>query len=135
VPQASSLPVEVLKMAAIETLSSVQDWNILWEAQKAEDAGGLLVFKRSPICPTSHFVEANFNRFVNALPQSKDLKIVSVDVVNARPVSQRIAADTKIRHESPQALLISRGQNIIWNASHGDVDEAALTQALAAAKV
>jgi bacillithiol system protein YtxJ len=122
-------------MADIESLSSIEAWTGLWDAQKAESAGALLVFKRSPICPTSHFVEGNFNRFIGALPPSKYVKIVSVDVVNARPVSQRIAADTKIRHESPQALLIGRGQSVIWNASHGDVDDEALTKALAAAKV
>ena len=122
-------------MADIESLTSVEAWTALWEAQKAASAGALLVFKRSPICPTSHFVESNFNRFIGALPPSKDVKIVSVDVVNARPVSQRIAADTKIRHESPQALLIGRGQNVVWNASHGEIDDAALTQAVAAAKV
>jgi bacillithiol system protein YtxJ len=117
-------------MAEIETLNNIQDWTTLWDAQKTEHAGALLVFKRSPVCPTSHFVESQFTRFVAQLPQSKDLKIVSVDVIAARPVSQRIAADTGIRHESPQALLIGPGQHVIWHASHGEVDEQSLSKAL-----
>jgi bacillithiol system protein YtxJ len=122
-------------MADIQPITDINEWITLWEAEKAEDAGALLVFKRSPICPTSHFVEGIFNRYVKNLPESKDLKIISVDVVGARPLSQRIAADTKIKHESPQALLISRGQNVLWNASHGAIDDESLTKALAVAKV
>ena len=122
-------------MAEIQAINDIDEWTTLWEAEKAEDAGALLVFKRSPICPTSHFVEGIFNRYVAKLPASKDLKIISVDVVGSRAVSQRIAADTKIRHESPQALLISRGQSVLWNASHGAIDDEALTKALAVAKV
>ena len=122
-------------MAEMETLSDLNEWELLWDAQKAEDAGGLLVFKRSPSCPVSHSVERDFEEFVAKLPSSKDLNIVRVDVVSARAVSQRIAADTKIGHESPQALLISRGQNVTWHASHHSVTEEALKSALDTAKV
>ena len=118
-------------MADIVPIVDNEAWAALWSAEKAEGSGALLVFKRSPICPTSHFVEGIFNRYVAKLPASKELKIISVDVVGARPVSQRIAADTQIRHESPQALLIGPGQKVLWNASHGDIDDESLTKALA----
>src|SRR5438067_10338752 len=107
-------------MATITPLMSIPEWQALWDAQKSESAGGLLVFKRSPICPTSHFVEGIFNRYVKDLPESKDLRIVSVDVIGARPVSQQIAKDTGVWHESPQAILIRAGQKVAWDASHGE---------------
>ena len=121
-------------MADILPLHDVNAWSALWDTEKSETAGALLVFKRSPICPTSHFVEGIFNRYIAELPAAKDLKIVSVDVIAARAVSQRIAADTLVRHESPQAILIGRGQKVLWNASHGAIDDEALTTALAGAK-
>lgn len=118
-------------MAKINPLASIEDWQKAWEAQKADNADSLLIFKRSPICPTSHFVEGVFTRFVDALPDSP-LRIVSVDVIGARPVSQQIAKDTGVRHESPQAILIRAGQKIAWHASHECVDDEALEKNLAA---
>ena len=122
-------------MAEIKALTDMADWELLWDAQKAEDAGGLLVFKLSPVCPTSHAAEEVFRKFVAALPSSKDLQIVSVDVIAARPISRRIAEVTGIKHESPQALLISRGQNVLWHESHMDITAKAMSDALATAKV
>ena len=115
-------------MAKIQLLTDVAEWQALWERARAEGSERFLIFKLSPICPTSHFVERIFNNFVAALPENPNLHIYSVDVIGARPVSQRIAADTKIPHESPQALLIKGGQRIAWHASHGDVDSDALKQ-------
>lgn len=121
-------------MAQIDTLSTLQDWQTLWDAQKSSGAGALLVFKRSPVCPTSHFVEGVFRRYIEKLPDVPALRIVSVDVIGARPVSQKIAADTGVRHESPQALLIHAGQKVAWHASHGDVDEESLETQLGVKK-
>ena len=118
-------------MAKIKPISTVSEWQALWEAQQAAPAGALLVFKRSPICPTSHFVEGVFTQFIAGLPDSADLTVVSVDVIGARSVSQRVAADTGIRHESPQVLLIGAGQKILWHDSHGGIDEEALRTHLA----
>ena len=122
-------------MSEIKDLNDMADWEAMWDEQKAEDAGGLLVFKRSPVCPTSFTAEERFRKFVSSLPESKDLRIVSVDVIAARPISRRIAELTGIKHESPQALLISRGQNVRWHASHLDITEDSLAEALLAAKV
>lgn len=121
-------------MATIENLGSLEEWQKLWDAQKSAGAGALLIFKRSPVCPTSHFVEGIFTRYVEKLPEATALRIVSVDVIGARPVSQKIAADTGVRHESPQALLIRAGQKVVWHASHGAVDEEALEEQIGVKK-
>lgn len=113
-------------MAKIQSLTDVVDWQTLWERARPDGAERYLIFKLSPICPTSHTAERNFNTFVAALPEDPNLHIYSVDVIGARPVSQHIAADTGIQHESPQALLIMGGQRIAWQASHGDINAAAL---------
>lgn len=113
-------------------LKDEPEWDALWAAQKNTAAARLLIFKKSPICPTSHWVEDAFNKFVSVLggPQVQSLDIVVVDVVNQRPLSRKIAADTGVTHQSPQALLIAPGGKVTWHASHGDVDEEALAKAL-----
>jgi bacillithiol system protein YtxJ len=118
-------------VAKIENLTDVKQWESLWSSLKESNAPRLLVFKRSPTCPTSHFAERIFLNYVKTLPDNPALHIVSVDVIAARPVSQRIAADTKVQHESPQALLLGPVQKILWHDSHGEITEDALQEALA----
>ena len=115
-------------MAKINPMTDIAQWQKLWEQSKLADAPAILIFKRSQICPTSHFAEGIFNRYIGKLAEKPALQIYSVDVIAARPISRQIAADTGIQHESPQALLIKPGRNVAWNASHGDIDEEALTK-------
>jgi bacillithiol system protein YtxJ len=122
-------------MADIEELTSMANWELAWDEEQSEDAGALLVLKYSPVCPTSVAAEDIFRHFVTELPADKDLRVLAVDVISQRPISQRIAADTGVKHESPQALLISRGGNIIWHASHMDITSEAMREALATAHV
>ena len=117
-------------MATIQNITDLNEWQTLWDALKTPDAAQLCVLKRSPTCSISHAAEHAFDRYVAALPENPKLKIVKVDVISARPVSQRIAADTGIRHESPQVLLIAAGQKVLWSATHHDIDSAALKQHL-----
>ncbi|MCW8133613.1 MAG: DUF2847 family protein [Planctomycetota bacterium] len=119
-------------MPEMPALKDLPQWESLWKAQQA---GGkpLLIFKKSPICPTSHHVESTFNAWLAALDQGvlAKLNLALVDVVNQRPVARKIADDTGVRHESPQALLIAPGGKVLWHASHGDVDEESLDKAVA----
>jgi len=89
-----------------------------------------MVFKFSPRCPTSHFVERVSRKYVQARADAPSIKFIAVDVVNARPTSQQIAADTGVRHESPQALFLAPGQKVLWNASHEAIDDDSLEGAL-----
>jgi bacillithiol system protein YtxJ len=104
-------------MATIQEITAIDTWNALWSELEKPESAPCLVLKHSPRCPTSHFVERVFRKWAKDL-DAGTLRIVAVDVVNARPISQKIAADTNVRHESPQALLIGGGQRILWNDSH-----------------
>jgi len=87
----------------------------LWAA--LEQAGPLLVYKHSPICPVS----ARARRQVHAVAeQQPEFAIYEVDVVRDRETSLAIEERYQVKHESPQALLLSAGQ-ITWHASHGAV--------------
>lgn len=121
-------------MPATTALTELAQWEKLWLEQKQAGARPLLIFKKSPICPTSHHVERTFNTWLAGLDPAatSKLNVVLVDVVNQRPVSRKIAEDVGVRHESPQALLLAPGGKVLWHASHGDVDEESLSKAVAA---
>jgi len=119
----------------IQELKDIKTWELIWDELKSDDAGAVLLFKLSPTCPVSHRAEDQFRKFVDPLPDSKDLRVISVNVVYDRPISQRIAEDTGIQHESPQALLLSRGRNVRWHDSHSSITQESLKQALELAKV
>ena len=85
-----------------------------------------LLFKHSRTCPTSAFAFAEYKQFLEKDP---GVSTAWLDVVARRPLSQGVAADTGVRHESPQALLFHRGQ-VVWHASHGAITVSSLGQAL-----
>ena len=118
-------------MAPIQPVKDVPAWEALWAAQAAADAPPALVFKRSPTCPISHRAEEAYERFAASPAAGTPLRLYRVDVIAARPASQRIAADTGVKHESPQALLLGPGRKVLWHASHDAIDEQALAKAVA----
>ena len=96
----------------------------LEEALKAEVA---VLFKHSTRCPISARAKEEMEEFVR---QHSGVPVYLVDVLAQRPLSQRVAADLRIRHESPQVILIQCGKPI-WHASHRDVTAAALLKMIA----
>jgi len=90
----------------------------------------ILVFKHSATCGPSAMALEEIDE-IEALVEEDglpvDLFIVTVQA--ARAVSNEIEARLRVRHESPQVLLISNGQ-VIWRASHFRVTASAITAAL-----
>jgi bacillithiol system protein YtxJ len=117
-------------MATLHDLKNQSDWDILWTGLKSKNHAFALVLKFSPRCPISLLVERICRKYVQHLPENPRLHIAAADVVNARPLSQQIAADTAVRHESPQAILIAPEQKVLWHASHEAIDEETLEEAL-----
>jgi bacillithiol system protein YtxJ len=98
----------------------------------ALSAPAFLLFKHSLICPTS---AAAFNEYRHFLAGRDDAEVeiptAWLDVRGQRPLSLAVEARTGVRHESPQALYLSRGR-AVWHASHGAITRAGLREALAA---
>jgi bacillithiol system protein YtxJ len=117
-------------MPGITAITAVESWTKLWDEQAAADARVRIVFKQSPRCPISHAMQEAFERFAARLPDAVPVELFRVDVVADREVSLRIAEDTSIRHESPQALFIGPARSILWHASHYSVSESQLEDAL-----
>ena len=93
----------------------------LEEALKAEQA---MLFKHSPRCPVSVWALTEVEEFARRRPATP---VYLVDVLAQRPLSQRIAADLGIPHESPQAILLQRGKPL-WHGSHSEVTADALSR-------
>ncbi len=72
-----------------------------------------VIFKHSTRCSTSAMVKNRLERA--GTPDSIDFYYL--DLLNYRPVSNKIAADFNVRHESPQVLLILNGQ-CVYDESH-----------------
>lgn len=81
----------------------------------------IILFKHSNTCPISAAAYQEMSHV--AAP------ISLVVVQRARDVSQAIAARTGIRHESPQTIILRRGQ-AVWSASHYDITAEAIEEAL-----
>src|SRR5262245_38519205 len=89
----------------------------------------LLLFKHSLSCGTS--AEA-LDELIEHLNDDKlDAEYAIVTVQSHRDLSNAISARLKVRHETPQALLIYDGR-VIWSASHFRVTAVAMQSAIRA---
>jgi len=85
----------------------------------------ILLFKHSPICPTSATAHGAWRAFRAAHP---DVPTLFVDVVGSRSVSRELAQACGVMHQSPQAILFQDGE-ACWDASHWHISEESLTEA------
>jgi len=101
-------------------MKPVESWE-LFEAQ-VRAGGMLLLFKHSPRCGISAMAEEE----IQVAEKNRGFPdVVLVDVLESRALSQRIAAETGIRHESPQVILFRNGTPV-WHCSHQSITAANL---------
>lgn len=77
------------------------------------------VFKHSTSCSISVTVKKNFEKEWG-LPQG-DMPVYYLDLLTYRPISNRIAEQFGVQHQSPQIIIIKDGK-AVYNASHADID-------------
>ncbi|GIQ69291.1 bacillithiol system redox-active protein YtxJ [Xylanibacillus composti] len=105
-------------MAQYRELTSIEDWQ---RELAATDSKPLLVFKHSTVCPISAAAKEEFEAYVNDLKGSaSEPEAVLVKVIESRPVSNQIADDLGVRHESPQLFYVRNGA-ASWHASHNAI--------------
>ena len=98
----------------------------LEEAVRLSYEQPVVIFKHSATCGTSAMAHEEIEAFVEGAPWA-DVFVVSVH--GGRAVSDEIAARFRVRHESPQALVIKNGV-LAWHASHFRVTGEAVAAAL-----
>ena len=78
----------------------------------------VLIFKHSTSCPISSMSLSRFERSFN---EEATFDCYFLDLLAHREVSNQVAERFQVRHESPQAILISKGK-VIFDASHSGID-------------
>ncbi|MCA1567815.1 MAG: bacillithiol system redox-active protein YtxJ [Acidobacteria bacterium] len=85
----------------------------------------VVLFKHSTTCPIS----ARAHHQMEKLSAGAAGRISLLIVQRAGELSRRVAEQTGVRHESPQAIILRNGQ-AVWSASHFDITAEAVEQAV-----
>lgn len=75
-----------------------------------------LIFKHSSRCSISSMARNRLDK--NEFPEGIDFYFL--DIINHRNISNKIAQDFQVHHESPQILLINKG-TCVYNESHSGI--------------
>ncbi|MCA0972772.1 bacillithiol system redox-active protein YtxJ [Halobacillus litoralis] len=103
---------------------SISVLNSQQEFEKAfEENPSFFLMKNSTTCPISAMAYDQFKNF----SESVDFPCYLLHVQESRELSNHIAEQYSVRHESPQVLLF-KGQEVLWHDSHGAITEKTLQQ-------
>jgi bacillithiol system protein YtxJ len=86
----------------------------------------VLIFKHSSRCSVSQLTLDRLQRKWSA--QASVIKPYFLDLIAFRDISNRVAEQFSVEHESPQVLLIRDG-NVIYDRSHFDIDFGGILEA------
>ena len=96
--------------------------------RQASVSTDVVVFKKSPICPTSTRAEYEFKQWLAGLEDDDPVRIAWIDVIAERPLARGLTTALDVGHQSPQALWFSGG-DLAWHDSHGALTCARFTEA------
>jgi len=91
----------------------LQSENQLDEIREKSTTRPQLIFKHSTRCSTSALVKSRLERSA----QPGDIDFYYLDLINYRPVSNKIADSFSVHHQSPQILIIRNGE-CVYDESH-----------------
>lgn len=100
-------------MRTYREITTVEEWKQTLESTESRP---VLLLKHSTRCPVSASALEEFEAYLKDKPR-EDVDYAIVLVVESRPVSNQIAEDLGVKHESPQIILIDKKKSY-WNASH-----------------
>jgi bacillithiol system protein YtxJ len=97
----------------------IESEDSLNQLNKVSEQQDVLIFKHSTRCSISAMalgrLERNWKENETANPQAYYL-----DLLNFRPLSNKIAEMYGVEHQSPQVLIIRKGK-CIYSATHSDI--------------
>lgn len=99
-------------------IDNVEQWK---EAFEGSGERPVVILKHSTTCPVSANALREYERYLSGEINS-DATYLLVKVIESRPVSNQIAEDVGIKHESPQVIYV-KDKASYWNASHWAVTE------------
>lgn len=101
--------------------NSITDEESLEELFTLSHDEPVVLFKHSTTCPISAAAYQQMSGY--------DGPVSLIIVQSAREISQRVAALTGVRHESPQTIILRKGK-AVWSASHWSITADAVKSAL-----
>ena len=101
----------------LESLSQLE------EAIQHSSTSTQIIFKHSTRCIISKMVLQQFEENLDAIPENATLLLL--DLLNHRDISNAIAMQLNVHHESPQVVVIKNGQ-AVFNESHHSIDTASV---------
>lgn len=107
-------------MSTYKEVTSLSQWEDILQ-QSIEQP--VLLFKHSTRCPVSTRAYKEFTSF------ESPIDTYLVKVIQNREISNEIANKLGIKHESPQAFLITNGK-AVWNTSHRKITGESLANAV-----
>jgi bacillithiol system protein YtxJ len=100
----------------------------LAEVWRASERQAVLFFKHSNTCGVSMRAFDEFRKYLQA-PEGGQVRNCLIIIQSARDVSDELARLTGVRHESPQAIIVSGGR-AVWNDSHLAIKSGRLIEAV-----
>ena len=93
-----------------------------------EAEGYSVIFKHSTRCSVSMMAKKRFEHDWDAIPEGTN--VYFLDLISNREISNTIAQQFNVYHESPQILLIKNGE-CIYETSHGEISAEDLAEQIA----
>lgn len=103
------------------------DWNALTDLNQLESLidqsfeKPVAVFKHSTSCPISAMAKRRIEQ-----GWSVSIKIYYLDLLKYRSISNAVADQLKVVHESPQLIIIYKGE-VVYHASHLNIEMSAVS--------
>ncbi len=100
------------------------EWNELTEQSQLEqlktqsDEQPVLIFKHSTRCSISRFA---LKQFENEFDLQDKIAPYFLDLLNHRDISNEIAFQFNVQHQSPQLLLL-KNRAVVYHTSHENID-------------
>lgn len=111
-------------MIPLKELHSMDELHQAWENSLQKP---IILFKHSTKCPISARAFLEYQSFLES--QEGDIECYMVKVIEDRPISNEIEAMTKVKHESPQILLV-KNKEVLWHRSHSNITKASIQETL-----
>jgi len=107
---------EDAKLAEWREITSIEEWDKVMSDSASRQ---VIVLKHSTRCPVSASALEEYEAYLADKP-NPDTDYYLVKVIESRPVSNKIAEDLGVVHQSPQMILVKDGK-AVWNTSHWSV--------------
>ncbi|RCX22537.1 bacillithiol system protein YtxJ [Fontibacillus phaseoli] len=106
-------------------ITTLEEWN---EIVKKSSTRGQVILKHSTTCPVSSNALHEYEQYLKDTA-NEQIDYTLVKVIEFRSISNQIAEDLGLKHESPQIIFV-KDQSKYWSASHWAVTKAHMTAVL-----